>query len=205
MQQGEMICQMHSPYVKWCEHIAEVLKAGKDADFMEPSMKYQVPVFPSTDTFATVVIGDPIQNGSALMWMEFTPDVGKPFKVGLGFWNPGEGLYSIRGVITDWLRSQIDPRDDFLPGPIKTKCPAKSLHSMKHARFMQEMSDNQQWKVECLWNIVMEKACTVCLNMSDPDDGGNYGLDPADFKGRGPITPPSVPRPVSSRSLGTPF
>lgn len=159
----------------WCDHLKRTIEAGADAELLHAEMHINVPIFPTAEIFAEVYIGEDIGNGSGLMSLGFTPDIGRPYSVPLGFWNPGEGCGSIRTVILDFLRSKLDPEETFQPGPIKTRCPA-TIHGMREARLMREDAQNQRWKLACLWNIVMEKACTGCIEQSSGDDG-NFGID----------------------------
>lgn len=169
MVNGQLQCT-HSGGValEWCEHLERTIVAGEDHYLLHAGGRYVVPIFPANHIFVEVVIGEGQgKAGFGLMWMEFTPDIGRPFQVPLGFWNPGEGMQSIRLVIIDYLRSKLDSRETFEAGPIHTPCPAKSSHGMKIARRVNELaSQDSGWKCVCLWNLVMEKACTLCLEVT---------------------------------------
>lgn len=177
LQNTSLVCKLHLTR-DWCRERDRAVAHNQDAPLINADARYQIPVFPSGDIFVTVVIGTPIPTGQALMWMEFTPDFGRVKKIPLGFWNPGEGFWSIRTVILDYLKSKLDLNEKFSKGRILTTCPARSLHNMRASRIVKEnASADALWKSVCLWNIVMEGACTVCLKASaaDPD---NYGLTP---------------------------
>lgn len=181
MQNGALICKYpeHSgPEVTdWCEHINRYVQSGQDSEMLRPGLRIQVPIFPSQAIFAAVAISDDVVGVSALMELEYTPDIGRSVKIPLGFWNPGEGMRSIRFVILDYLLSKVHPDENFTAGPIKTKCP-NGAHSMKSSRLMSEKSANDtQWKWRCLWNIVMEKACTPCVEESSGTSDNNFGID----------------------------
>lgn len=178
MKAGALRCGQHGePGRDWCDHISRYVQSDQDSEMIHTGLTLQVPIFPTQDIFASVRIGDQVVGGSALMELEYTPDIGKAVKIQLGFWNPGEGMRSIRFVIIDYLLSKVDPNETFEKGPIKTKCP-NGAHSMKSARIMSHKSDaNVQWKWKCLWNIVMEKACTPCVEESSGVSDSNFGID----------------------------
>lgn len=181
MQSGALICKYPEhggpELTDWCGHIARYVASTQDSEMLKPGMRVQVPIFPTQKIFAQVYISDTVIGASALMEMEYTPDIGKPVKVPLGYWNPGEGFRSIRFVILDYLLSKVDPSESFESGPIKTKCP-NGAHSMRSSRLMSEKSkENISWKWKCLWNIVMEKACTPCVEESSGVSDNNFGID----------------------------
>lgn len=182
--EGKLVCSAHSVVcMSWCEHMQRVLQAGADSIMLHTDHHIIVPIFPTADVWVEVWIGEDIGNGSAIMSMSYTPDIGKPYSVWLGFWNPGEGMNTIRLVILDYLKSKIDPKENFDAGPIKTKCPA-TIHGMKESRMMATNSADPKWKWRCLWSIVMEKACLPCAAASSSDDFGMS--DPNDFNTRPP-------------------
>jgi hypothetical protein len=161
----------------WCEHIERYIKSGQDAELFHPGIRVNVPIFPNVDVYALVHISDETIGRSAPMELEFTPEMGTPKKIPLGFWNPGEGCKSIRGVITDYVLSKCDPNERFDESAIKTRCP-NSLHSIRSSRIMAENAKKDlQWKWACIWNIVMEKACTPCIEESSDDGPDNFGID----------------------------
>lgn len=160
----------------WCPHIRTFLAEGKDVDLLHPDHHLVVPIFPDAGIYGEVWIGEDKGNGSAIMSLNFTPDIGRPYSVRLGFWNPGEGMRVIATVVVDYLRSKLHPAEDLLgPGAIQTRCPAK-IHTFKNSRVMAEQSEaSRNWKRACLWNIVMEDACTVCVEESS-GSVNNFGL-----------------------------
>lgn len=161
----------------WCEHIERMMKAGADAVMLHTDLHIAVPIFPTQKIFGDVWIGVDVGNGSAIMSLNYTPDIGRPYSVRLGFWNPGEGMASIRAVILDYLYSKLDPEESVTSvGPIKTKCPA-TVHGLPEMKAMNEKCGDPLWRWGCLWNIVMEKACTPCIEASS-GGGGNFGIDP---------------------------
>lgn len=178
--QGGLVCQDHGQTpVTWCEHIADTIHQGYDADLIYKGMSLEVPIFPTADLYVDVSLG---QSGdefgaSALMKMHYVPDVGQPYDIPLGFWNPGEGMGSIRSVVLDYLKGAT-PLDKWRgTDPIKTKCPT-NFHGMKEMRQVAELSFNPHERVSCLWNIVMEKACTPCMEMSgNSTNAADFGID----------------------------
>jgi len=164
-------------HLDWCEHLKSIIETGADAPLLHPDMRIQVPIFPTAEVWVEVYIQKGFAHGSAAMSLEYTPDVGRPYSIELGFWNPGEGMASIRSVVLDYLRSKLSEIELFSPNtPIVTPCPAGgSVHSMKHSLIVSQKSQaDLQWKLKCLWNIVMERACTPCLELtcgSDPLEG----------------------------------
>lgn len=169
----------HNLITNWCEHIQRYIESGEDAVMLHADQHIQVPIFPTADIFGEVWIGlDEYGTGSAIMSLNFTPDIGRPYSVKLGFWNPGEGMASIRAVIIDFVRSRTDPSEQLNQvGPIKTKCPS-TIHSLREARVMEERASRSlSWKWQCLWNMVMEKACTPCMEASSGGTDNNFGID----------------------------
>jgi hypothetical protein len=176
----------HQGERNWCGHLKAYIESGKDAAILHPDSHIQVPIYPKADIFGYVWIGVDTGDGSALMSLNFTPDIGKPYSVQLGFWNPGEGMISIREVILDYIRSRTHPDENFGAGftPIKTSCPA-STHGVHESKIVAEKSaENLQWKWQCLWNMVMEKACTPCLELTAGAGDGNFGIDQSVIPGR---------------------
>lgn len=166
------------PETTWCEHIREMIDRGDDAEMYHLGLKLSVPIFPTNDIWVMVVIDStPVVARSALMSMEYTPDIGNTKVIQLGLWNPGEGAGSMRTCVVDYIKSRLDPGEYLTRGSFKTRCPNPS-HSIRASRIMEEKCDTPGWKWQCLWNMVMEGACTVCLGFAtgdDPDD--NFGLD----------------------------
>lgn len=151
----------------WCRHLEKMFMEGKDVAYIETGMSLQIPIKPVQDLFVMVTIGEPFPEfkGAASMVMSWTPDIGNPIRVNLGFYNPGDNCWAIRSIIMDWLRSQLHPEESFKAGPIKSKCPNK-LHGMAENAEFEKMCHNANWKFHCLWNIVLEKACTPCMQAS---------------------------------------
>lgn len=176
-----MKCMDHEPGVNnlWCGHLRELITSGCDASFINPDTLINVPIFPAQGIYATVMIGSALDNSQhaayAPMSLEYTPDIGKPFKISLGFWNEGEGLWSIRGVILDAVKNRLHSEEEWTPSaPIKTPCPS-TTHGLRASRIMATNYSNAYWKQTCLWNIAMEKACTPCVEEAQ-GIGDNYGI-----------------------------
>lgn len=171
-------CDDHERMLEWCDHIQSFILKTEDASLLKCNSHYVVPVFPSVEIFAEVYIGEDLGNGSALMSLNYTPDIGKPYSVRLGVWNPGEGMMSIRSVILDYVRSNLDPLESITSGPLMTACPSQGTHGLRETEECNKPFRPVGWKAKCLWNIVMEKACSACMELSYDD--GNYGLDDKD-------------------------
>lgn len=170
--------------VRWCEHIQELTESGSDAIMYGLGTKLSVPVFPSNDMFALVKIDtEPVVAQSALMKMEHQPDIGNLKTIELGIWNPGEGMRSIRTVIVDYIKSKLDPHENMTEGPFKTRCP-NGAHSVRSSRIMDENCNKPGWKWACLWNIVMERACTPCLDEYSEGSDKNFGVDETILPGK---------------------
>lgn len=176
-------CSCLSDKEVWCSHLDHEISAGGDAKLINADMQLNVPIIPTRDVFAFVRIEKPLVGESALMSLEYAPEIGSPYRVSLGFWNPGEGCLSIRGVIIDYMKSKIHPDEKIGGGLFLTKCPEFS-HKIKSSRIMEENCDNSLWKWNCLWNMVMEKACTPCMN-EGALSSDNFGL--------GGVSAPSAP------------
>lgn len=162
----------------WCQHIKEIIDNGADAEMYHLGLKLSVPIFPSNDIWVLITIdSEPVVARSALMTMEYTPDIGLTKKIPLGLWNPGEGAWSMRTCVVDYIKSKLAPGESLTGGPFKTKCPNGS-HPLSASRIMDEKCEDPGWKWQCLWNIVMEGACSPCLGVAvgnTPDD--NFGID----------------------------
>lgn len=183
LENGALVCDGHgSVKMDWCKHIETVVAEGMEVEYLYKGQTLTVPIFPRMDVFVEVQLMQNDEFGqSALMRLNYAPDIGRPYHIDLGFWNPGEGMYSIREVIIDYLRSNLSPKEEWVKGPIRTKCPA-SVHGLKEAREMDMIRGSA--KIMCLWNIVMEKACTPCMNLSNGDTN-NFGVDDSVVANRG--------------------
>lgn len=160
--------------VPWCEHIRSCISSGDDAEMYHLGMKLSVPIFPSNDIWVLVVVdAEPVVARSALMTMEYTPDFGSTKKIPLGLWNPGEGASSMRTCIVDYIQSKLAQGERLTSGAFMTRCPNQS-HSIRASRVMEERCDDPGWKWSCLWNMVMEGACTPCLQLANGDDDADY-------------------------------
>lgn len=164
----------------WCDHINKALTDGADAVLLDAPSSLVVPIFPDATVFAQVYLKDPIiPNGPAPMEMRFSPEIGREKVIPLGFWNKGEGMFSIRAVVIDYLRSKWDPEEKpASTEPVKTKCPSR-LHTFKASQDVVRMSYYPAWKYLCLWNLAMENACTICLDLvtAGGDTANNFGID----------------------------
>ena len=174
---GQWVCTSHDPTQLWCDHIKEMIENGKDADEYHLGSRLQVPIFPSNDIWAPVVIGsEPVVARSGMIHMEYQPDIGNVVNVQLGLWNPGEGMMSMRTVIRDYIQSRIHPDENLTSGSFKTTCP-NGAHSIKSSTIMDAKCDEPGWKWQCLWNMVMEKACTPCIVATSGVSDDNFGID----------------------------
>lgn len=189
----------------WCDHIQMMIYRGEDAVLLHPTMTVEIPVFPTEDAYAQVTIGDPQVEGAsfALMWMDYTPDVGRPKKIPLGFWNDGEGALSIRTVILDYLRANLHQGEDWTTNGSKivSKCPSGSQHGMDKQRMMQIRAQaDPNWRFKCLWNIVLEGCCTLCYEETAGLGDDNFGITPESVKtgARPSSSKPWTPPPASS-------
>jgi len=167
--------------VKWCVHVKEQVAYSLDAEYWHPGMRVIVPIMPDTGIWVEVHIDDEIlQGGIARMEMQYQPDFGNLKKVDLGFWNPGEGLWVMRTCIVDYVKSKLDPRDEVTKvGPIKTPCPSTATHNLEAMRWTASIQNDVAAKWKCFWNIVMENACTFCVQKST--DPNHSGLDDAEL------------------------
>lgn len=157
--------------VKWCEHIQKYIQDGSDAATLSLGSNVSVPVFPTQDIWCLIHISTLGVGASGKMTLEYTPDIGRKFSISLGLWNPGEGRSSMRAVIVDYLLGECDPNENFKEEGIRTRCPS-STHGLREARQMSENGRDLSWKWACLWNIVMEKACTPCIQLAAGVDDG---------------------------------
>lgn len=176
---GYIVCtevhEGHDPGHMWCSRIQKAINEAVDGELIQPGDNLVIPIFPSQDIWVQVLIDEDTIGKSALMDMRYTPDLGREVIVQLGFWNPGEGRKSIRSVILDYIKSRVDPKQEFKANaPIVTKCP-NGAHSLKAARILKEQH-TLQWNWQCLWHIVMEKACTPCIEETAAYSDDNFGL-----------------------------
>jgi hypothetical protein len=196
MVSGSLVCDEHAPKdphvvshpeVTWCQHVKDAIQSGEDSVFIRSDRTYIIPIFPTHNIYVQVEIGRPIYGNSALMNMSYQPDIGTKRTVPLGLWNPGEGMGSMRTVIMDYLRANIHPDEDLKPDenkmvePIKTPCPDNG-HALPQQTLMKRRSTSLAWKWLCLWNIVMERACTPCIDYANSDDNAkdNFGIGVVD-------------------------
>lgn len=159
----------------WCDHVKQAVQENRDAFLLHPGMRVNVPVMPDANIWAEVhIASDNLPGGIARMEMLYKPEFANLKKVDLGFWNPGEGLWVMRTCIIDWIRSKLDPRENVTnTTPIVTPCPSTSTHNLEARRWMVGGPFTLNAKWECLWNIVLEGACTYCMaGSSDSSRGG---------------------------------
>lgn len=156
--------------ISWCHHLAHVISEGLDASDIEPGSKLMVPIFPKQHIWIQVEIEHESYGPAHKMSFTYLPDYGNEIVVQLGFWCPGEGRLSIRSVILEWLKGQVSPADVDDEFKIHIKCPS-TIHNV-HAQNKMDNNKSPEWKWKCIWYIVLEKACTTCIEWSftDPDD-----------------------------------
>jgi hypothetical protein len=175
---GSWLCDRHEGGDRpWCEHIQELIEKGEDSVEYHLGQSLEVPIFPSKDIWVTVVIDkEPVVARSAVMRMEYQPEIGSLRKIEMGLWNPGEGMASMRTVVVDYIRSRISPNETLTEGPFKTACP-NGAHGLPQLKKMEQNCRKPGWKWECLWNIVMEGACTPCIEYAQNPSDDNFGID----------------------------
>jgi hypothetical protein len=165
----------------WCEHVREAVRDGFDAGFIKPGVTVNVPITPESNIWVEVHIdGAEIAPGISRMEMLYKPEFANLKRIDIGLWNEGEGLWIMRTCIVDYIRSKIDPREKVtLVGPVMTPCPSTSTHNLQARRWMStQASHDVAAKWECLWNIVMEGACTYCMRLSANPDNSGLGTKP---------------------------
>jgi len=167
---GYITCDIHDGEF-YCADIAQLIRDGEDANYIRQNSDVMVPIFPKNDIWAQVRIGAKEYGPAAYMTMEYIPDYGTTKTVNLGLWNVGEGRWSIRSVIIDFISSRVDPmevldNEDFR---IRTRCPSNTHNFRAQTRV--EQNTSRSWKWVCLWNIVMEGACTPCVELAAGDGG----------------------------------
>jgi hypothetical protein len=160
--------------VQWCMHVKDAIHNGFDAEFLHPGITVNVPVMPESMIWVEVHIEpQELAPGVAPMQMLYKPEFGNLKKIDIGLWNTGEGLWVMRTCIVDYIRAKIDPDEKVTKAvPIVTPCPS-STHNLAARRWMANISVNTAEKWTCLWNIVMEGACTFCVKATtDPTNSG---------------------------------
>lgn len=188
-EQGYPLCACNEKGIGayWCSHIKSFIVNGEDKLNEDAfGAVILVPVFPVNGTWVEVEISDERLGNSAAMTMLYVTDFGQQKSIPLGYWNQGEGRFSIRTVILDWLKGQIDPRDDNNSPVIRyTSCPAGAVHNFQNQKRI-EKNRSVEWKWNCLWNIVMEKACTPCREDSSGIEDNLVGVEaePPPWAGR---------------------
>jgi hypothetical protein len=167
---GLPFCACISPNPNWCNHIESFLKEGLDAEGIEAGDAVKVPVFPKRNIWTNVSISKELVGSSAMMELNHSPIFGNDVVAPLGFWTKGEGRYSIQSVVLDFLRSKIDPRDDNLTHAILYTTCTSGMHGFNQTMAIRNFESSLS-KWVCLWNMVMEGACTFCMEFSGlPDD-----------------------------------
>ena len=187
---------------RWCDHLAKLIHQNEDANFLTPGLTINVPIMAGEDIWAEVHISsDTLPGGIARMEMYYKPEFANLKKVDLGFWNPGEGMGVVRSCIIDHVRSRLDPNEQVTKAvPIVTDCPSHSTHNLPAKRWMAACHNDIGKKWKCLWNIVLEGACTYCVQLgSDPTNNGlganatTAGTPSGSFLGDGPWNPSPLP------------
>lgn len=179
LEDGYIVCQESTCDAQyWCNHIEDLLNKNLDEGTIIANSTVMVPVFPSHDVWAQVDIGPYEFGPAAYMTFNYIPDFGAPKEIRLGFWNQGEGRLSIRSVILDFIRSRVDPNEHLgnTDYRIATRCPSNT-HNIAAQRQM-EHNTSASWKWLCLWNIIMENACTPCVNLTQGGPGSVPVVDP---------------------------
>jgi hypothetical protein len=174
----------------WCDHVRQAVKEGFDAGFLRPGMTINVPITPELNIWVEVHIdATEIAPGIARMEMLYKPEFANLKRIDIGLWNQGEGLWVMRTCIIDYIKSRLDPQEQIIAlGPIVTACPSTSTHNLQARRWMATTaaaSLDAKW--ECLWNMVMEGACTYCMRLSANPDNGGLGTRPLNSPPWNPI------------------
>lgn len=143
--------------IGWCHHLTVYIQKGHDAHELDFGIRFEVPIVASSKLFATVQIStEDIAEVCAPMFLIveslFTDD---ETEHPLGLWNKGEGLWSIRSVILDWVRAQchIDSFND------PAHCPSSS-HTMKHSReYINKVKQQEGYNFLNSWVIATYGLC----------------------------------------------
>lgn len=169
----------------WCDHLQSFFMAGEDAQEYSPGDSVIVPLIPTQELYVAVKLEDTDEFGGACpMQLVYTTDFGRTKTVRLGFWNPGEGIMVMRDVIVDFIRSQVSSAENWKSGePMYTKCPNRA-HSLRSSRAIAANAGDPAWRWKCLWNIVMEGACTACIDEANGVADENFGVDDSVLPGR---------------------
>ena len=122
----------------WCDHLTQYVRENKDAWELDFGIIFDVPIQPTSGLFAKVQISsEHIANVCAPMTLQVEDPIvtGATKEYPLGLWNVGEGLWSIRAVVLDWIKAtcKIDSWTQV------AACPS-SAHTFKHSRQMQRLT-----------------------------------------------------------------
>jgi hypothetical protein len=162
-----------------CPAIEEVISQGMDAQWIIAGMDIVLSVFPGDPYSLTSVKIDqhPYAGEVYKMKVQHTRDVGGTTTLNVGVWMPGEGRKSIRASIQQAIALCLDPRDVLnRENKIYTRCP-NPAHGLREDRLMkQQLNPKTTYKSICLFNMVLEKMCTECLNNIQGPVNDDYGL-----------------------------
>jgi hypothetical protein len=156
-QDGHLECDMHAGqgYLTWCDHIAEVVAKGRDAEQIHPvtgTTIIQCPMLPAAVNLFQEVVLEPLiarVQGVCVIEMEHS---GMAFSV--GHLMPGEGRGVIRENIVQWMVTQQVPE--------AIQCKSSSHNFSDMARIDQMKQDRPTaWLMEC-WCMFSTNMCTHC-------------------------------------------
>lgn len=151
---GYLECDMHpgEGYLKWCEHVADFVSKGRDAELIHPvdgTTVIQVPMLPASLNLYQEVILEPLavrSTGACVIEFEFKGEAHSA-----GHVMPGEGRGVMRENLIQWMLAQ--------PGTTGDGCNA-SLHGWAEKDRLRRMDAPKLYMEQ--WLMFKENMCTVC-------------------------------------------
>lgn len=136
---------------KWCDHLTEYVKQGKDAGDLDFGIEFDIPLVIKWNMWTKVRISsESIADICAPLILLvddlFTNDTEEH---DLGLWSKGEGMWSIRSVCFDWMKARagIELLSDIAP------CKSTAHNPFKHDRLVANLQGEglmwHNWIVAC--------------------------------------------------------
>lgn len=178
----EFVCWHEGQDLKsWCdEHMLPAVRSGEDSKIFGPEMRVSIPIIPQRARYAIVKIGKELfDNGPAPLELLFTPEIGNTRTIELGLWTPGDGVLAMSEAVLEYIWGKSNPGDlDNGNLEVATQCPSPTHSPTRSAALAKGIKYGDYYKIQVLFDIALERACTVCLDedaFSGSDD--NFGIN----------------------------
>jgi hypothetical protein len=156
---GHLMCEECNTY--WCIHVEQAVRDNEDAfiiweDYAQPQ-QLEIPIVPTSNLWATVVLTAPINPKSKIYKVEYSFDTISETHH-LGYIHPSEGRNVIRSMVLDWFVGT--------QAPDVKECDAPGHGYKQTVRFNEDMKKSgtriiQQWSI---WATSKCLGCTFAID-----------------------------------------